>query len=405
MTTTRDYYEILGVSKDAANPEIKKAYRKLAMKYHPDKNKETDAEEKFKEISEAYAVLSDADKRAQYDQFGHAGIDGRYSTEDIFRNADFGGFDDLGDILGNLFGGFGGGRRANRGPQRGSDLRYDLEIDLKQAAFGDKVTINVPRTVVCEACDGTGAKAGTKPQTCPKCGGSGQITHSRRTPFGNFMTTTTCDLCHGNGQIIQTPCPACRGTGKTKKVQKIAVVIPKGTDTGMRMRIGGKGEAGSPGAPPGDLYVFIHVRPHELFERYGDDIAYEMPITFKQAALGGIVKVPTLHGKVNMNIKAGTQTHSVLRLKGKGMPHLHGHGQGDQLVRVIVQTPTKLNHEQKRLLEDFDKITGGSAYGNRGNKDNKDNKDNKGNKGVFYKMKNIFFSLFHGAQTSMVTSQ
>ncbi|MHC1576417.1 MAG: molecular chaperone DnaJ [Methanosarcinaceae archaeon] len=386
MTTKRDYYEILSISKDAKDPEIKKAYRKLAMKFHPDKNKEPDAEEKFKEISEAYAVLSDADKRAQYDQFGHAGIDGRYSTEDIFRNADFGGFDDLGDILGNIFGGFGGGfgggRRANRGPQRGSDLRYDLEIDLKQAAFGDKITINVPRTMNCETCDGTGAKAGTRPSTCSKCGGSGQITHSRRTPFGNFMTTTTCDQCHGKGQIIQTPCPACRGTGMTKKVHKIAVAIPKGTDTGMRMRIGGKGEAGSPGAPAGDLYVVIHVKPHKHFERYGDDIIYEMPITFTQASLGDNVMVPTLHGKVKMNIKAGTQTHSVLRLKGKGMPHLHGHGQGDQLVKVIIQTPIKLNGEQKRLREEFDKITGGNAYGK------------KGNKGVFDKMKDIFSSLF-----------
>ncbi|MGM0771189.1 MAG: molecular chaperone DnaJ [Halobacteriota archaeon] len=385
MSTTRDYYEILGISKEASENDIKKAYRKLAMKYHPDKNKDEGAEDKFKEISEAYAVLSDSEKRAQYDRFGHAGIDGRYSTEDIFRNADFGGFEDLGDILGSIFGGgfggfggFGGGGRRRQGPVRGSDLRYDLAVTLEQAAFGEQVKINVPRAENCEACGGIGAKEGTSPTTCPNCHGSGQVTHARRTPLGNFMTTTTCENCHGRGKIIESPCPVCKGSGKQKKVRKIDVRVPKGADTGLRLKISGEGEAGSPGAPPGDLYVVIHVKAHEKFDRIGDDIIYEVPITFSQAALGAEIMVPTLHGKVKMKIKEGTQTHSVLRLKGKGMPHLHGHGQGDQLVKVIVETPTNLTDKQRTLLEEFDKFSGGKSKGS------------KSGKGFFDKMKDAF---------------
>lgn len=385
MSTTRDYYEILGVSKDASDTELKKAYRKLAMKFHPDKNKEADAEEKFKEISEAYAVLSDAEKKAQYDRFGHAGIDGRYSTEDIFRNADFGDFGDLGDIFGSIFGGgggfggFGGGGRRRQGPTRGSDLRYDLGVTLEQAAFGEKVQINIPRAENCETCGGTGAKEGTSPKTCATCHGSGQVTHARRTPLGNFMTTTTCDVCHGKGQVIESPCPVCRGSGKQKKVRKMGVSVPKGADTGLRLKMSGEGEAGSPGAPPGDLYIVIHVKQHDKFERVGDDIVYGIPISFSQAALGTEIKVPTLHGKVKMKIKPGTQTHSILRLKGKGMPHLHGHGQGDQLVRVIVETPTNLTGKQKELLEEFEVLSNG------------DHKDTK-KKGFFDKVKDVFES-------------
>ena len=383
MSTKRDYYEILGISKDASASDIKKAYRKLAMKYHPDKNKEPDAEEKFKEISEAYAVLSDEEKRAQYDRFGHAGIDNQYSEEDIFRTADFGGFEDIlehifgggfGDFGG--FGGFGGSRSSRRGPQRGSDLRYDMDITLKQAAFGDKVNIDVPRAQNCDTCGGTGAKPGTEPVNCSNCGGSGQVTHARRTPLGNFMTATTCDKCHGRGQVIKSPCEVCRGTGKIRKTKTIAVNIPKGAETGLRLKVAGEGEAGSPGAPPGDLYVVIHVKKHEHFERVGDDIVCEIPISFAQAALGDSIQVPTLYGDVKMNIKPGTQTHSVLRLKGKGMPHLHGHGQGDQLVKVIVRTPTKLTDEQKKLLRKFDSLGGGNAGSGKG--------------GVFDKFKNAF---------------
>ncbi|SFM14995.1 molecular chaperone DnaJ [Methanolobus profundi] len=385
MSTTRDYYEILGISKDATESEIKKAYRKLAMQYHPDKNKEEDAEAKFKEISEAYAVLSDTEKREQYDRFGHAGIDGRYSQEDIFRGADFGGFDDLGDILGGIFGGgfggfggFGGGQRR-QGPMRGSDLRYDLGITLEAAADGVETTINVPRAENCGSCDGTGAKAGTSPKTCSTCRGSGQVTQARNTPFGRFMSTTTCNACHGRGQIIEEPCPACKGTGKMKKVRKISVKVPKGADNGLRLKIRGEGEEGSPGAPSGDLYVVIHVEPHDKFQRVGDDILYEQPISFTMAALGGNVMVPTLHGNVKMNIKPGTQTHSILRLKGKGMPHLHGHSHGDQLVKIIVKTPTKLTGEQKELLEKYQELEGSP-----------DVKGPKGGKGIFEKVKGAF---------------
>ena len=383
MSTTRDYYEILGLSKDATESEMKKAYRKLAMQYHPDKNKEAGAEEKFKELSEAYAVLSDAEKREQYDRFGHAGIDGRYSQEDIFRNADFGGFSDLGDIFGSIFGGggfggFGGGQRR-QGPSRGSDLRYDLTITLEQAAAGVDTTVNVPRAENCESCGGTGAKSGTSPQTCSTCRGSGQVTQARNTPFGRFMSTSTCNACHGRGQVIENPCPACKGTGKIKKVRKISVKVPKGADNGIRLKIRGEGEEGSPGAPSGDLYVVIHVEPHDKFQRAGNDILYEQPISFSMAALGGDVMVPTLHGKVKMNIKAGTQTHSILRLKGKGMPHLHGNSHGDQLVKIIVRTPTKLTGEQKELLKKYQMLEKGS-----------DMKNPKGGKGIFEKMKGAF---------------
>ncbi|WP_462272199.1 molecular chaperone DnaJ [Methanohalophilus sp.] len=394
MSTKRDYYEILGVSKDASASEIKKAYRKLAMKHHPDKNKESDAEEKFKEISEAYAVLSDEGKRAQYDRFGHSGIDDQYSEEDIFRSADFGGFEDiLEHIFGGGFGGFGGGfggfggsGRTQQGPRRGSDLRYDMDITLKQAAFGDKVNIDVPRAHKCDTCGGTGAKPGTKPVDCSNCGGSGQVTHARRTPLGNFVTATTCDKCHGKGQIIESPCETCNGTGKVRKTKTIEVNIPKGVETGLRLKMSGEGEAGSPGAPPGDLYIVLNVKPHEHFERMGDDIVCEIPISFAQAALGDSIQVPTLYGDVKMDIKAGTQTHSVLRLKGKGMPHLHGHGQGDQLVKVIVQTPTKLNEEQKKLLREFDSLGGGSAGSGKG--------------GVFDKFKNAFESVISPEDSS-----
>ena len=390
MSTQRDYYEILGISKDATETEIKKAYRKLAMKYHPDKNKDDDAEDKFKEISEAYAVLSDKEKREQYDRFGHAGIDGRYSQEDIFRNADFGGFDDLGDILGSIFGrggfggfgGFGGGGgRPRNAPTRGSDLRYDLKITLEDAANGMETTINVPRAESCETCGGTGAKAGTSPKQCSTCHGSGQVTHARDTPFGRFMSTTTCNACGGMGEVIEEKCPACNGTGKTKKVKKLSVKVPKGADNGLRLKVRGEGEGGTRGGPAGDLYVVIHVEPHKLFERGGDDILYELPITFSQAALGDDVMVPTLHGKVKMNIKAGTQTHSIMRLKGKGMPHLHGRGQGDQLVRVIVQTPTHVSGEQKELFKKLADLENG-VHG----------KHTKGGKGIFEKVKDAFES-------------
>ncbi|MGP8321118.1 MAG: molecular chaperone DnaJ [Methanosarcinaceae archaeon] len=376
MSTKRDYYEILGVSKDVSEAELKKTYRKLAMKYHPDKNKESDAEDKFKEISEAYAVLSDSEKRSEYDRFGHAGIDGHYSTEDIFRNADFGG--GLGDIFDMFFGG-GGARHKRQGPMRGSDLRYDLAIHLKDAAFGIKTEIKVPRAENCDTCGGSGAKKGTKPKSCPTCHGRGQINRVQNTPFGRFMTTTTCNTCHGNGQVIESPCPACKGTGKTKKVRKISVKIPAGADNGMRLKVRGEGESGSPGAPPGDLYVVIHVKPHDDFKRVGDDIESEISISFTKAALGAYIMVNTLHGKVKMHVPKGTQTNSVFRLKDKGISHLHGYGQGDQHVKVIIKTPTNLTSEQKHLLEEFDKISSGNTT-----------QPDKSGKGIFEKVKNAF---------------
>ncbi|MCS3923213.1 molecular chaperone DnaJ [Methanosalsum natronophilum] len=355
MTTARDYYEILGLSKDASAEDIKKAYRKLAMKYHPDRNKEADSEDKFKEISEAYAVLSDPEKRKKYDQFGHAGINGQYTEEDIFRNADFGDIfgemGGLGDIFDMFFGGGGARSRRRRGPTPGSDLRYDLSITLEEAATGTEKKINVPRMENCETCGGSGAKPGTDPKTCSTCQGRGQVTRAQNTPFGRFMTTTPCRDCRGEGRIIDTPCAECRGNGKVKKVRKISVKVPKGADTGVRLMVRGEGEAGEPGAPPGDLYVFINVEPHDKFERFGDDIVYEVPISFTQAALGDSIMVPTLHGKVKMNIPEGTQTHSLFRLKGKGMPRLQGRGEGDQHVRVIVRTPTNLTKSQKELLK------------------------------------------------------
>jgi molecular chaperone DnaJ len=262
---------------------------------------------------------------------------------------------------------------------RGSDLRYDLGITLEQAAEGVETKINVPRAENCESCNGTGAKAGTSPKTCPTCHGSGQVTQGRKTPFGTFMSTSTCNACHGRGEIIDDPCPACKGTGKMKKVRKISVKVPKGADNGLRLKIRGEGEEGSPGAPSGDLYVVIHVEPHDKFQRMGDDIVYEQVISFATAALGGDVMVPTLHGKVKMNIKPGTQTHSILRLKGKGMPHLHGHSHGDQLVKIIVRTPTKLSNEQKDLFKKLLELDGGP-----------DVKATKGGKGIFEKVKGAF---------------
>lgn len=362
----RDYYEVLGVGKEADSKEIKSAYRKLALKYHPDRSQESDAEEKFKEISEAYAVLSDPDKRKQYDQFGHAGIDGRYSQEDIFRGVDFedllrgfgfggggGGFGG-GSIFDMFFGG--GGRGGRRGPARGRDLRYDLTMTLEEVATGLETSIDVPRMEKCPTCDGTGAKPGTSPQTCDQCNGSGQVTRVQNTPFGQMMTSTTCSKCGGRGQIVSDPCSECRGSGRVRKTRTISVKIPAGVETGQHLRLGGQGEASpDPGGEAGDLYVFVNVRPHPLFKRADDDLLYESPLSITQAALGTDLEVPTLDGKrARVKIPAGTQSGSVFRLKGKGVPRLHGFGgTGDMHVRVNVKTPTSLSGRQKELLEEL----------------------------------------------------
>ncbi|HPJ30237.1 MAG TPA: molecular chaperone DnaJ [Methanothrix sp.] len=365
--TKRDYYEVLGVGKEADQKEIKSAYRKLALKYHPDRSEESDAEEKFKEISEAYAVLSDADKRRQYDQFGHAGIDSRYSQEDIFRGVDFedllrgfgfgggaGGFGSGGSIFDLFFGG--GGRGGRRGPARGRDLRFDLDMTLEQVASGLDTSIEVPRMEACPTCGGTGAKPGTTPQTCDQCKGAGQVTRVQKTPFGQMMTSTTCPKCGGRGQIVSDPCAECRGSGRVRKTRKINVKIPAGVETGQHLRLGGQGEASpEPGGEPGDLYVFVNVRPHPVFRREDDDLLYETPLTITQAALGTDLEVPTLDGKrAKMKIPAGTQSGSVFRLKGKGIPRLHGFGgTGDMHVRVNVRTPTSLSGRQRELLEEL----------------------------------------------------
>ncbi|MBU4312016.1 MAG: molecular chaperone DnaJ [Candidatus Omnitrophica bacterium] len=362
MTTKRDYYEILGAQKGASVDEIKRAYRSLALKFHPDRvsaDKKKEAEEKFKDISEAYAVLSDPQKRSQYDQFGHAGIDSRYSAEDIFKGADFGSiFEDLGlggGIFGSIFenlGIFGGGYSSRRGgPRQGRDLEYEIVISFEDAAFGTKKTIGVQRYETCDTCKGEGARPGTKKTTCSTCNGRGQIMQST----GFFSISQTCPKCRGEGTIIKNPCVKCAGSGRNMVTKKIEVTIPAGVDTGSRMRVQGEGEAGSKGGPRGDLYIYIHVKDHAIFERHGYDIICDVPISFTLAVLGGEIEIPTLNGNVDMKVPEGTQSGKVFRLTGKGIKRLRGYGQGDELVRVIVETPTRLNSEQKRILKEFAK--------------------------------------------------
>lgn len=364
--TKRDYYEILGASKNSSKDEIKKAYRNLALKYHPDRvpaDQKKEAEEKFKEISEAYAVLFDDQKRAQYDQFGHAGIDSRYSSEDIFRGADFSSiFEDLGfggSIFEDFFGGFnifgGGGAIRGRGPRRGSDLQYDMEITFEEAAFGIEKTIVVPRHEMCQDCKGTGAAKGASLVKCSTCGGTGQI----RTQHGfGFIFARTCDKCRGVGEIIKTPCATCGSAGRVTVERKIKVKIPAGVETGSKLRMSQEGEAGLKGGPRGDLYIVIYVKPHEIFGRQDNDITCEVPVSFVLAALGGEIDVPTLAGKVKMKIPAGTQSGKIFRLRGKGIKDLFGGGQGDELARLIVETPTNLNAAQKKALQEFASVSG-----------------------------------------------
>jgi molecular chaperone DnaJ len=358
----RDYYEVLGVGKESDPKEIKSAYRKLALKYHPDQSQEPDAEERFKEISEAYAVLSDSDKRKQYDQFGHAGIDGRYSQEDLFRGVDFEdllrGFGFAGGGGGSIFDIFfgGAGRGGRRGPGRGRDLRYDLDMTLEEVAAGLETTIEVPRMETCPPCSGTGAKPGTSPVTCDQCRGAGQVTRVQKTPFGQMMTSSTCPKCGGRGQIVSDPCAECRGSGRVRKTRTINVKVPAGVDSGQHLRLGGQGEASpDPGGEPGDLYVFVNVRTHPLFRRDEHDLLFEAPLSITQAALGTDLEVPTLDGKrAKIKVPAGTQTGSVFRLKGKGIPRLHGFGgTGDMHVRVSVRTPSNLTGRQRDLLEEL----------------------------------------------------
>ncbi len=347
----RDYYDVLGVSRGVGEDELKKAYRKLALEHHPDRNPDDPvAEEKFKEASEAYAVLSDPEKRAQYDRFGHEGLGGGPGG---FPGQGFGDFGDLfNDLFGDLFGQRRGGGRG-RG-QRGADLRYDLEIGLDEVLEGKEASLDLPRMMSCDDCNGSGARAGTEPEACGRCGGSGQAIFQQ----GLFRISRPCDACRGEGYVVRDPCPNCRGAGRTEGRRKIQVRVPAGVEDGMRLRVSGEGEAGLSGGPPGDLYVVVRVARHEMFERDGGDLHLEVPVPFVHAALGAEVEVPTLEGKVTVRIPEGTQNGRVLRLRGKGLPTLRNSARGDQLVHVFVEVPTKLTDKQRSLLEEFAEETG-----------------------------------------------
>lgn len=380
MSNKRDYYEVLEVDKGASEADLKKAYRKLAKKYHPDVNPDDKvAEAKFKEINEAYEVLSDSQKRARYDQYGHAGTDPNGFGG--FQGGGFGDFDfgGIGDIFETFFGGSGMGGRSGRnrnGPQKGADLKYAMEIAFEEAAFGIEREITINRLESCVTCGGTGAKAGSSPSTCKHCGGSGQVQYKQNTPFGQFVNIKTCDICHGEGKIITDPCKTCSGKGKVRKSVKIKINVPSGIDDGQTISLRGEGEHGTKGGPNGDLYITIRVRPHPLFQRQGNDVLCDVPITFVQAALGAELEVPTLDGKVKYSIPEGTQTGSIFRLKSKGIPYLRGNGRGDQYVKVIVEVPKKLNEKQKALLREFSELSGEDIH--------------EQNKGFFNKMKDVF---------------
>jgi len=365
----RDYYEILGVSKGASQDEVKKAYRKLALKYHPDRvapDEKTGAAEKFKEATEAYEVLSDSQKRQQYDQFGHSafqagagaqGFGGMEHAEEVFRSfmEGFGGGGMFGNLFEGVFGGSTGSRR--RGSRRGSDLEMSMEISFEEAAFGTEKKIRLPRHETCTKCNGEGAKPGTGKSRCKDCGGRGQV----MSQAGFLNIARTCPRCQGEGEIIDTPCPECRGTGRVKVDRKIDVKIPPGVDNGTRLRVSGEGEAGPRGGTYGDLYILIYVRKHSIFEREGDTIICNLPINFVQATLGAEVEVPTLYGKVKMKIPQGTQSGKLFRLRGKGITDIRGYSKGDQIVRVVVEIPTKLTTKQRQLLREFDSSGGGST--------------------------------------------
>ena len=351
----KDYYEILGVNRTASEAEIKSAYRKLAVRFHPDKNPgDQEAEEKFKAAAEAYSVLSDAEQRARYDSFGHAGVSGA-SASAGWGAQGFGGIE---DILGDLFGFgdvFGGGRSTGSrrtSAQRGADLRYDLEITLEEAAAGMTAQLRIPRLESCDTCRGSGAAPGTQPENCSMCGGLGQVKYKQ----GIFAVARTCGQCRGTGRVVKTPCEACRGAGRVEREKMMEVRIPAGVETGSRLRLAGEGEAGTQGGPAGDLYVVIHVSEHETFERQGNNLYASIPVTFAQAALGSEVFVPTLEDQQTLKVPAGTQTGTVFRLKGHGMPALGGRGRGDLFVSVTVVTPTTLTREQRKLLEQLAQI-------------------------------------------------
>lgn len=371
----KDYYEILNVSRDASQDEIKSAYRKLAKKYHPDLNpNDKEAEQKFKEINEAYEILSDPEKRKRYDMFGEAGANGQggYSQ-------DFGGFGDIFDDIFDIFtGGFGRTSQRSRdyGPVRGADLRYELTLEFEEAVFGVEKEIQIRRAESCGTCDGTGVKPGSSKETCSKCNGTGEIRYAQRTPFGQFVRVATCDACGGSGEIIKEKCETCNGRGKVLKNRRIKVKIPAGVDTGSVISVRGEGEAGERGGPPGDLYVYINVKPHKIFKREGNDLYLTVPISFTEACLGAEIEVPTLEGIEKFSLPAGTQTGEVFKLKNMGVPNLRGVGRGDLYFEVQIQVPKKLTERQKQLLLELDKEFGKNRKGSK--------------KGFFRKMKDAF---------------
>ncbi len=360
----RDYYEVLGVEKNAAEAEIKRAYRKLAAKYHPDVNHEPDAEAKFKEINEAYEVLSDGDKKARYDQFGFAGVDPNFNAGgNPFGGGfgGFGGFSDLGDIFGDIFGGGGSRGRSANAPRKGENVVAQVTLTFEEAAFGTKKEVSVGRIEACDHCGGSGAADGTHPETCDRCHGSGQIRVTQNFMGMSMQSTSACPKCGGKGKIIRTPCARCKGKGKIRRNQKINVDIPAGIDDGQSVRVREQGSAGSNGGPNGDLLVTVSIRPHALFERDGANVLCEMPISFTQAACGAEIEVPTLDGKVRYTVPEGTQTGTTFRLRGKGIPYVGYKNRGDQYVTVVVETPTQLTKEQKELLRKFEEAAGDAA--------------------------------------------
>ncbi|HHY46890.1 MAG TPA: molecular chaperone DnaJ [Firmicutes bacterium] len=363
----KDYYEILGVSRDASQEDIKKAYRKLARQYHPDMNpNDPKAEARFKEINEAYEVLGDPEKRAKYDQFGQAGPEGGFD----FGRGGFGGFDPFGNIS-DIFDMFFGGEprataRARWGPQPGQDLEYEMEMTLEEVATGVERTIDITRMDTCNTCRGSGTAPGTEPVTCPVCRGRGQVGETRTTPFGHFTSLSTCPRCGGEGKVIETPCPTCHGRGRVEGRHRITVKVPPGVDTGTRVRIAGAGHAGTRGGPPGDLYVRINVMPHPVFTRSGNDITCEVPIHFWQACLGDEIEVPTLDGTTRLRVPEGTQSGTSFRLKGKGLASVRGFGRGDQYVKVRIVTPTRLSARERELLKELAGIQGSLVQENKG---------------------------------------
>ncbi len=367
----RDYYEVLGVTKGASEDEIKKAYKKMARKYHPDLNPDNkEAEEKFKEVNEAYEILSDPQKKSRYDQFGHAGVDPNFGAGGFGGGGFDGSFDfgDLGDIFGSFFGGGfgGGGRRTNpNAPQRGESIRMNVTVSFEEAAFGCEKEVTVDRYEQCDTCHGNGCAPGTTPEICPDCHGTGQVQVRRQTPMGVFATTSPCGRCGGRGKIIHQPCPDCHGNGTLRKRRTIQASIPAGIDNGQTISIRGQGHAGKNGGPAGDLLITITVRPHELFRREGTSVLCEAPITFAQAVLGAELEIPTIDGKVKYDLPEGTQSGTTFRLKGKGIPSINGRGRGDQYVTVYIETPRNLNREQKEALRKFADAVGENNYEDR----------------------------------------